>query len=72
MLTGFIYLLTPFSGSSKLKLFYEQNSIHLGQFSPNIKQDHAEFPEKQGKPRILLAPLDWGLGHATRCLPPDP
>src|SRR6185436_1947674 len=21
------------------------------------------------KPRILVAPLDWGLGHATRCLP---
>jgi len=20
-------------------------------------------------PRILLAPLDWGLGHATRCIP---
>ena len=23
----------------------------------------------QGKPRILLSPLDWGLGHATRCIP---
>lgn len=22
-----------------------------------------------GKPRVLLAPLDWGLGHATRCIP---
>jgi len=22
-----------------------------------------------GKPRILLAPLDWGLGHVTRCIP---
>jgi hypothetical protein len=21
------------------------------------------------KPRILLVPLDWGLGHATRCIP---
>ena len=21
------------------------------------------------RPRILLAPLDWGLGHATRCIP---
>ena len=21
------------------------------------------------KPRILLAPLDWGLGHTTRCVP---
>ena len=25
--------------------------------------------EKYPKPRILLAPLDWGLGHATRCIP---
>jgi UDP-N-acetylglucosamine transferase subunit ALG13 len=23
----------------------------------------------KGKPRILVAPLDWGLGHATRCIP---
>jgi uncharacterized protein (TIGR00661 family) len=22
-----------------------------------------------GKPRVLVAPLDWGLGHATRCIP---
>src|SRR5205085_11547427 len=22
-----------------------------------------------GKPRILIAPLDWGLGHASRCIP---
>ena len=22
-----------------------------------------------GKPIILIAPLDWGLGHATRCIP---
>jgi UDP:flavonoid glycosyltransferase YjiC (YdhE family) len=22
-----------------------------------------------GNPRILVAPLDWGLGHATRCIP---
>ncbi len=21
------------------------------------------------RPRVLLAPLDWGLGHATRCIP---
>jgi len=21
------------------------------------------------KPRVLIAPLDWGLGHATRCFP---
>lgn len=28
------------------------------------------FTEKSmGKLRILVAPLDWGLGHATRCIP---
>ena len=21
------------------------------------------------KKRILVAPLDWGIGHATRCIP---
>jgi UDP-N-acetylglucosamine transferase subunit ALG13 len=26
-------------------------------------------PKTQGKPRILMAPLDWGLGHTTRCIP---
>ena len=25
--------------------------------------------KKGGKPRILVAPLDWGLGHVTRCIP---
>ena len=25
--------------------------------------------ERGQKPRILVAPLDWGLGHATRCIP---
>jgi uncharacterized protein (TIGR00661 family) len=25
--------------------------------------------EERVKPRILVAPLDWGLGHATRCIP---
>jgi UDP-N-acetylglucosamine transferase subunit ALG13 len=28
------------------------------------------LPQKiKGKPRILVVPLDWGLGHATRCIP---
>lgn len=26
-------------------------------------------PESVKKPVILVAPLDWGLGHATRCIP---
>ena len=23
----------------------------------------------KSKKRILVAPLDWGIGHATRCIP---
>lgn len=31
---------------------------------------HHDLAVKQaGKPRILVVPLDWGLGHATRCIP---
>lgn len=25
--------------------------------------------EKSNNPRVLVAPLDWGLGHTTRCIP---
>lgn len=32
-----------------------------------IKPEIFNLPEH--KPRILIAPLDWGLGHATRCIP---
>ncbi|HEX7906382.1 MAG TPA: glycosyltransferase [Chitinophagaceae bacterium] len=31
--------------------------------------DQTKTGKTKGKPRILLAPLDWGLGHATRCIP---
>ncbi|MCB0708592.1 MAG: glycosyl transferase family 28 [Chitinophagaceae bacterium] len=27
------------------------------------------FNSLQHMPRVLVAPLDWGLGHATRCIP---
>ncbi|MFM6926780.1 MAG: glycosyltransferase family protein [Ferruginibacter sp.] len=29
----------------------------------------ANFNTPGHNPRILVAPLDWGLGHATRCIP---
>lgn len=32
-----------------------------------MKDKNFNIPAK--KPRILVAPLDWGLGHATRCIP---
>ena len=28
-----------------------------------------KFNNISQKPRILIAPLEWGLGHATRCIP---
>ena len=31
--------------------------------------DQAFREKKRRKLRILVAPLDWGLGHATRCIP---
>lgn len=30
---------------------------------------YAQVVKKGDKPRILVVPLDWGLGHATRCIP---
>lgn len=35
----------------------------------NFNTNQAENAKIIGKPRILLAPLDWGLGHTTRCIP---
>ena len=29
----------------------------------------AKFNHGSGKPLVLLSPLDWGLGHTTRCMP---
>ncbi|MDE3185500.1 MAG: glycosyl transferase family 28 [Bacteroidota bacterium] len=28
-----------------------------------------KFTIKKQNPRVLVAPLDWGLGHSTRCIP---
>ena len=32
-----------------------------------MKDENFNIPGN--KPRVLIAPLDWGLGHATRCIP---
>ena len=32
-----------------------------------MNEEYINKPTK--KPRILIVPLDWGLGHATRCVP---
>jgi uncharacterized protein (TIGR00661 family) len=34
-----------------------------------VDKNYDEKMNLGGKPRILVAPLDWGLGHATRCIP---
>jgi Glycosyltransferase family 28 C-terminal domain len=36
-----------------------------------LPKQKIRFPDgrERVKPRILVAPLDWGLGHATRCIP---
>ncbi|MEP7376286.1 MAG: glycosyltransferase [Chitinophagaceae bacterium] len=31
--------------------------------------NHDPAGKKKGLPRVLVVPLDWGLGHATRCIP---
>src|SRR3954467_9097471 len=54
----------PFSyfGLPKLKYFNNTNIVCLGRnvnFNLSIN----------AKPVVLVAPLDWGLGHATRCIP---
>jgi len=36
---------------------------------PLEEKTRPDYDPKERKPRILLAPLDWGLGHATRCIP---
>lgn len=41
----------------------------MAQFQANFNVDQSKSADKQGKTRILVAPLDWGLGHATRCIP---
>lgn len=35
----------------------------------NFNSDHAYKTADQKKVRVLVAPLDWGLGHASRCIP---
>lgn len=35
----------------------------------NFNSDHAYETGSREKIRVLVAPLDWGLGHASRCIP---
>ena len=35
----------------------------------NFNTNQPENTRSVGKPRVLVVPLDWGLGHTTRCIP---
>lgn len=41
----------------------------MSQKATKINPNQPVTYKKHKKPRILVAPLDWGLGHATRCIP---
>lgn len=38
-------------------------------YQDQIGNSPSKDAPKGEKPRILVAPLDWGLGHVTRCIP---
>ncbi len=46
-----------------------QNTQIINKDQPLKEKIRLPEGKEQGKPRILVAPLDWGLGHATRCIP---
>ncbi len=41
----------------------------MSQNGQKINMNQSPGGKNGEKPRILVAPLDWGLGHATRCIP---
>jgi UDP:flavonoid glycosyltransferase YjiC (YdhE family) len=53
------------SGISKLNYF---RPVLVSHFTNGVKIN-MNPRQTELKPNILLAPLDWGLGHATRCIP---
>ena len=53
------------SGISKLNYF---RPVLVFLFTNGVKIN-MNPGQTELKPNILLAPLDWGLGHATRCIP---
>jgi uncharacterized protein (TIGR00661 family) len=49
-----------FSKLTILGLFY---------YAASPKPHKNNMNSDKSKPKLLIAPLDWGLGHATRCIP---
>lgn len=52
---------------STSKLNYFHSSIL--QYRKYILNPDSNFNNPKAKPKVLVAPLAWGLGHATRCIP---
>lgn len=53
----------------KLKLFCVKKSVAADLSPKNFNINQEKKGKIPGKPRVLVAPLDWGLGHASRCIP---
>jgi uncharacterized protein (TIGR00661 family) len=68
-LSNFIVAVLDVKQSSKLKLFYKQFSTRAVSNDKKINTMQLRPEKNKGNFRILVAPLDWGLGHATRCIP---
>ena len=53
--------------------FHENNLTNLNYFVHKIVFGLINilkmFKSASSKPKILIAPLNWGLGHASRCIP---
>ena len=47
---------------TNLQYFVLKKQIFLQEFNKINTYQHT-------RPKLLIAPLDWGLGHATRCIP---
>jgi hypothetical protein len=44
-------------------------TILIQNYSPDLNKGEKFNKPGENKPIVLVAPLDWGLGHATRCIP---
>ena len=57
-----------------VNFFHNQKSVYFykGEYSPNAETATKFYPagfQLSALKRILVAPLNWGLGHVARCIP---
>ncbi len=60
-------IISCLNGGSNGLLHLSRYKVKLNYFWKKINL-HDTNPSPEAK-RVLVAPLDWGLGHATRCIP---